>query len=600
MRTIRLTLLALLVATTATPARAGTTPTCNEFMPFKAIAECLAAKVLRNGQTGQCCHEQGWWEDYDSGCKCVQKPTGPTTTTSSTIATPCIHYPGLCGEKDGTDGGKGQCCEGENLECGQTNDGDGHRACQSTVPVSRLRNENEACHFITRADGFIQLVDPFCDTAQGLVASRVGNNCVCKKAAVPTTTTSNTSTTRPRPTTTSTSSTTSTTIATTRARFATGAEFHADIPVEFQCRFRDGRTADQSERVLIYLQGQTEMVNGLVLMKYLPGLQRFAYTSTNASDLESEDKRLRCYYASEMRNGIWRLLNGCNDYGHISKGAERIRTAILSNPSARQACATSPYRSKEFLAWTRMVILNGECVADRVKYIPPAIEEDRDDRLAGTLNYNLPLQPISPAFRQAIHDWVMLHHATDDAFCNGTPPPAASVPAGMLKLIEMAPTPEWKHAITVVFPTVRDEGDPLTHVGGWERKQHCVYKRLQGLSLTLWDACVDLPGIDIWMCLYPTRETHFAWHRCAALRNDKLVAVNDHVTELKKMGRLPKSAKETQLTSQTARTCEEWLKCETGEVPGCRSPWVPVGLNGEPEVSVHAGDAGLGVLEGGR
>ena len=66
----------------------------------------------------------------------------------------------------------------------------------------------------------------------------------------------------------------------------------------------------------------------------------------------------------------------------------------------------------------------------------------------------------------------------------------------------------------------------------------------------------------MWPCLTRARILHETVHRCAAFKNGKTVRLNDMRGKV-------------QLTSQTDRTCAAWLQCQTGELPGCRLPWVP-------------------------
>lgn len=341
------------------------------------------------------------------------------------------------------------------------------------------------------------------------------------------------------------------------------------LPVDQQCAWFGGITADQTERALLYLKGHRLMVEGLLLAKQMPGCADLL-DGPDASHLEIEDSRLRVFYVDPKRNSVWALLRRCADYGHVSDAGKRLRKCILAKPANQQACAAqlaSPLFAPVAADLRGWLHLTDSCAANPAPVTWPRTKPDTDRRAEGTLNYSLGLPETTAAHKAAVRNLVATHHAVDHAYIHGGPAPApGSVQRAVLAAMDAAPTEEWRHATIMEFTTLIDPA--------WAEDERKDWKRLEGLAMAFWGrGFEELPGEEVWKFLTPTRATHETIHRCAALKNGTKVAINDHVAELKRLGDLSATAKETQLSSQPRRTCAAWLACLRDR--SCALPWVP-------------------------
>lgn len=342
-------------------------------------------------------------------------------------------------------------------------------------------------------------------------------------------------------------------------RLATGQDISIRLPRNQRCKWYDGRTATQPERAAMYLFGVAKMMpEGLLYAKTNPYCADVA-RGISASNLEIEDTRLRVYYVDQNRNPVWGIFgdNGCPDYEHVQDLGERLQTCSTKSDAAKRTCAASTYLSKDILSWADLRVENGKCEkgADYTLLLPG--KEDNVVAKEGFLDYRVPLPPITPAQRSLLNNLMGIHHSTDEAFCAGTQgPPAGSVKKAALEFINSASDERQRHAFLLEFATTRDES-----ASGWTAQEHCDWGMLKGAALHEWAKCFDLTGTAQWVCLTRTRISHETLHRCAALKNTKRVRVGDHTDK--------------QLTSLPMRTCADVLRCQTGELSGCRLPWLP-------------------------
>lgn len=410
---------------------------------------------------------------------------------------------------------------------------------------------------------------------------------------VTTTTSTRPPTTRPAPTTSTTgvgasSSTTTTTrvvVTTTTMVVVPPSLFRAPSPRDISIRLKRDqrakwtcairrpdeqpgctpRTATQPERASMYLLGVARMLpEGLLYAKRMGAACATAYRS-NTKNYETENTRLRVFYVDSRRNKTWAILgdNGPPDYQHVQHLGEDLQDCSLATPAAKRACAV--LATPDLLDWMDLRVAPGadgvlECRfgVDLVLSLPDKRTEDDAMARVGALDYRVPLPAPTAAQRAAMAHLLATHHATDRAFCTGTPGPApGSVQRAAAALLATASTEAQRHAFLMIFTAARDETPT-----GWSRQQHCDWTMLKGFAMHAWGDCLDQPGTAQWICLTRTRVSHETLHLLAALRDDTLRArIGDHT--------------DTQLTSEPARTGLEWLACLTGETPGCRLPWVP-------------------------
>ncbi len=458
--------------------------------------------------------------------------------------------------------------------------GQGPEACNDSLPAKA----NVGC--VEENKRRSTQTGPCCE---GLTAVyRSGCRCLPVDGASPTPTTSTTrppapttSTTRPaRPTTTTyvrpPVSTTSTTSVPTRPtttttldlmRFPTGR----DVTIRLtrrkdRCKYMDGQTATQVQRASMYLVGVARlMYEGMLYAKYNPHC--WDVERRNQSNLQTEDTRLRVYYVDEKRDSQWSIEgdNGCPDYQHVHDLGEAIQACSTADDAAKVACAASLYMTGDLLDYADLRIEAGRCERGaRFPIVLPGFEDARRSML-GALDYDDPLPPISPKTMALARELMQLHHDTDHAYCDGTGGPlAGSVKRKALELANSAVDVRQQHALFLEFTSAKDEGS-LTHKRttkqGWTRQEHCDWGVLKGFALQEWERCLSRPPETMWACLTRTRATHETLHGCAAYKSDRNVRIGDHTS--------------SQLTGQPARTCALWLKCQTGELPGCRLPWVP-------------------------
>ena len=316
---------------------------------------------------------------------------------------------------------------------------------------------------------------------------------------------------------------------------------------ELRCRWVQGRPANQAERSGLY--------EAMLFAKYHP--QCAQAMKTCGTFLELEYMRLFVYYVSEDRNSQWQLLTGCGDYSHVLDCGQALHACATGTTRAAVDCAASPWMTTDLLTCADLRVEQGQCVsgASRRPLIPTG-KDPLNVVTAGALDFTVPLPPVSAASNAALDALVSTHHAVDAASCAGHT--MAGVKAAAARLYATAADARQAHAFVLDFTSAMDRGPT-----GWKDQPACDWKMLQGIAMRRWRDCFRRPVAEQWACAVTERTRHATLHRCGAVRDEHRVRIDDG-------GRI-------QLTSQPARTCEEWLACQTGETPGCRLPWVPDG-----------------------
>lgn len=344
----------------------------------------------------------------------------------------------------------------------------------------------------------------------------------------------------------------------------TGRDLSITLKREQRCKYVAGRTATQVERAAMYVLGTGKLqVEGLLYAKYHP---KCAGQVSATAGLEVDDTRLRVFYVDPERNGVWNILsdNGCPDYEHVQTLGEKLQACSTDSDAAKVACAQSKYLNQNILDWTDLRVVNGRCERGGARPVLPP-QEDKALARVGMLDYRVPVPFTPPAVAGAMDTIVRIHHRSDHAYCEGGQS-AGGFQSALLAMLALTDTPDRRlqHSLLLVFTGIADEGP-----SGWTRQEVCDWKLLEGIAMHEWQACTTtdpvtrqpIQPLQVWPCRTRTRITHETLHRCAALKNRSKVRIGNHDA--------------SPLTGRPSETCEAFLKCQTGETPGCRRAWVP-------------------------
>lgn len=339
-------------------------------------------------------------------------------------------------------------------------------------------------------------------------------------------------------------------------RFPTGKDRSIRIPNDDSCKWWDGRTATQAERAMIYLEGVAVLFpQGLKYAKYTP----YCVSAGRSSEgtFQTENTRLRYFYADAKRDGEWSILSGgCPDYGDVEMLGKKLRTCSTQNDKASVACAESPYMTQAILDWTDMRIEDGKCVrGGNYDVVIPEVE-DKEMAMKGHLSYRDPLPQLTPEQRDLARAVFNLHHDGGEKKCGIDHGPLhQSVKEGMAALLQSAVSERQKHSLLMVFPTDVDIGP-----SGWSDQDLCDFAQLEHFAWQAWDACLDLPGEDMWGCITRARVSHETAHIMASYRGRGDYRIGDHVKNP---------------MSFPGQTSSEWLECFRNDPARCGILWLP-------------------------
>lgn len=349
-------------------------------------------------------------------------------------------------------------------------------------------------------------------------------------------------------------STTSTTVPPALARMVTGRDVTIRYSRQDECRWWNGQTATQDRRLAEYLACEARFLpEGLLYAANTLGCRGVAH-GQSASDLETEDTRLRVFYTDPNRDGEWSILSGgCPDYDHCKALGRRLQACSTANDAVAARCAASPFMTPDLLDWTDMAIVDGACVPGAAFDVVIPDAEDFDVRARGTIRFDRPLTPLTDAQRALLADLLVTHHRQDQFLCGLADPPDHSVKAAAVAFLASAADDDQRTWFTLEFTGAIDPA--------YDAQTVCDLSMLAGYAMDAWGACFDLGPLDVTTCLVRTRASHETVHRMRALHNDGLLRIGDH--------------DDHQLTSTVARSIDDWLACVRDPTLGCRPAWLP-------------------------
>lgn len=337
----------------------------------------------------------------------------------------------------------------------------------------------------------------------------------------------------------------------------TALEVGLRVPLGSRCTFVAGRTATQPERfAMLMLTRDRLWPDVLRAAKHLKGCENV----DSSGNYQAGRIRLDNYYRSCSRAGGYPLMSptACDTYDFARKAFQAFHDCVLKTPQRATACAQSLDVSGDVLDATDLHIDAGKCAPGARAILTLPGYEDPQLRDYGQIDCSVPV-PQTPAFQAVVATIVAQHHASDHAWCLGEPFTGSVGAATRQALLAPGLVPIERWAALLVFTGGLDDG-----AAGWSRQDICDFKMLEGLALGAeWGGrCLTLGGTAVGDCMDMARSNHNGLHDCAAYKADTLV-------------RFGTDAPRPQFTGGKQRTCADWLRCQTGELPGCRLKWVP-------------------------
>ena len=433
-----------------------------------------------------------------------------------------------------------------------------------------------------------------CGCCPGLIPTRV-SGCKCKPGAptstIPTpTSTIGPTTTRPSSTISSTSVPSTSTPSTTNTPTTTvppttvppPPPVGRDVPIvrgvhvsvrmadDDQCVWWEGRTADQLERAAILLATSGRFLpEGLRYLEVM-GTHCAGHISNASSRLQAMDARLRTDYRTKTKR--WQVNRGCRDYGFARDVGLDIRSCSTRSQAARRLCAVSFNMNGDLLGWADMRvervtdpktgITAAECLPGSRDVIVIPGEEDKTIKMVGLLDLTKPVPVLDATQKEKLATSHAEHKAVDDYYCGDGPLPTP----GLVKKAHAAFVATAKGGPGIDARTHQHAFTIDDFTGTWDSRwtpqERCDISRLKGISHARWAACFALPDrLAVWPCLLEASIDHTGLHRIGATKGGGLVRFT--------CGKVGK------IITCPARTPSTWVKCMTGEIPGCRPPWVP-------------------------
>lgn len=351
-----------------------------------------------------------------------------------------------------------------------------------------------------------------------------------------------------------------------------GSDVSVRLADDDQCVWWRGRTADQLERSAILLATSGRfMPEGL---RYLETMGSFCASKVSgaSSRLQAMDARLRTDYRT--KGPLWQVNRGCRDYGFARDMGLDIQACSTASQAARRLCAVLFNMNGDLLGWAdmrvervtdpRTGVTAAECVRGSrdVIVVPADGEEDKAVKMVGLLDLRKPIPVLDSAQRGALTVTHVEHVKVDDYYCGDGPPPTP----GLVKKAHAAFVATAHGGPGVDSETHRHAFTMDDFTGSWDSRwtpqDRCDLSRLKGIAHARWAACFLLPDRKkVWPCLLEAAIDHTGLHRLGATQGGGLVRFT--------------CGKPGHIVSCPAMTPPAWLKCMTGDTPGCRPPWVP-------------------------